>query len=78
MALDFKSIPVSKYFAYVDLMIEKLKRMQLEIPQAHDNRKEISMQQKQAILDVGNAMGWNGGKFQRPTSLDKEVVPDPW
>ncbi|PLW36909.1 hypothetical protein PCASD_10192 [Puccinia coronata f. sp. avenae] len=78
MALDFKSIPVSKYFAYVDLMIEKLKRMQLEIPQAHDNRKEISMQQKQAILDVGNAMGWNGGKFQRPTSLDKEKVPDPW
>ncbi|PLW36317.1 hypothetical protein PCANC_19457 [Puccinia coronata f. sp. avenae] len=78
MALDFKPIPVSKYFAYVDLMIEKLKRMQLEIPQAHDNRKEISMQQKQAILDVGNAMGWNGGKFQRPTSLDKEKVPHPW
>jgi hypothetical protein len=78
MALDFKSIPVSKYFAYVDLMIEKLKKMQLEIPQAHDNRTEISMQQKQAILDVGNAMGWNGGKFQRPTSLDKEKVPDPW
>ncbi|PLW33983.1 hypothetical protein PCANC_16387 [Puccinia coronata f. sp. avenae] len=67
--------PLSKYFAYVDLMIEKLKRMQLEIPQAHDNRKEISMQQKQAILDEHQrrtvAGGWskdNPNKIPTPCS----------
>ncbi|WAQ93396.1 hypothetical protein PtA15_18A457 [Puccinia triticina] len=78
LALEWKAIPVSEYFDYAHKMIAMVRRVQLEVPQKHDNRKGIQEHHRQVIVNLANAIGWNIGKFQRPTSLDREKVPDPW
>ncbi|OAV87379.1 hypothetical protein PTTG_29453, partial [Puccinia triticina 1-1 BBBD Race 1] len=78
LALEWKAIPVSEYFDYAHKMIAMVRRVQLEVPQKHDNRKGIQEHHQQVIVNLANAIGWNIGKFQRPTSLDREKVPDPW
>ena len=78
IALEFKLVPVQQYFSYVDLMMRKLRRVQTEVSQKHENIKELEPHQLAACIDVTNALGWNGGKYMRPTSIDRSVVPNPW
>jgi hypothetical protein len=78
IALNFKAIPVLEYFSYVALMLKKLKQMKTEVSQKHETQRKITDIQKQAMVDVANAIGWNGGRGQRPTSVDREKVPEPW
>ena len=75
IALQFKAIPVSDYFSYLAKMIRRLRRAQKSVPQKHDNRKSITKLQKQMMVDLQNALGWNSGRGQRPTPWDAD---DPW
>ena len=78
IALEFKLVPVKQYFSYVDLMMKKLRRVQTEVSKKHENVKELEPHHSAACIDVSNALGWNGGKGMRPTSIDRSVEPNPW
>ncbi|WAR63396.1 hypothetical protein PtB15_18B482 [Puccinia triticina] len=57
LALEWKAIPVSEYFDYAHKMIAMVRRVQLEVPQKHDNRKGIQEHHRQVIVNLANAIG---------------------
>ena len=71
--VQFLPIKVPDYFQQLESLLVRLEQM--PISQRNITTIPITSVQRQRIIDLQNALGWNVGRYCRPTRWDH---PNPW
>ncbi|KAI9615655.1 hypothetical protein H4Q26_011597 [Puccinia striiformis f. sp. tritici PST-130] len=66
--LEFRSVAVNDYFQYVREVLTKLEAV--PISQRNVTNIPVDKKHRQMMIDLQNALGWNLGKYSRPTKWD--------
>ncbi|EFP94178.1 uncharacterized protein PGTG_20066 [Puccinia graminis f. sp. tritici CRL 75-36-700-3] len=71
--LQFIAIGVDEYFQHLEQILVKVENTPISLRNV--SNIEVSKEQRQKLIDLQNALGWNLGKFFRPTRWDD---PNAW